>query len=49
MVAQFGLATFHVSGKSLINSGRTALEVSYRAVDTAQIYVNTAKVAALWN
>ena len=38
IVLQFGLGTFRLSGQTVIDSVKTALEVGYRAVDTAQIY-----------
>ncbi|OTG66917.1 2,5-didehydrogluconate reductase B [Acinetobacter sp. ANC 4470] len=44
IVPQFGLGTFRLSGPTLINSVQTALEVGYRAVDTAQIYGNETEV-----
>ncbi|WP_407305237.1 2,5-didehydrogluconate reductase DkgB [Acinetobacter sp.] len=44
IIPQFGLGTFRLSGQTVIDSVRTALEVGYRAVDTAQIYANEAEV-----
>ena len=44
IVPQFGLGTFRLTGDTVIESVKTALEVGYRAVDTAQIYVNEAEV-----
>lgn len=44
IVPQFGLGTFRLSGQPLIDSIKTALELGYRAVDTAQIYGNEAEV-----
>ena len=40
----FGVGTFRLSGQTVIDSVRTALELGYRAVDTAQIYGNEAEV-----
>lgn len=45
IVPQFGLGTFRLTGDTVIESVKTALEVGYRAVDTAQIYGNEAEVA----
>ena len=42
IVPQFGLGTFRLTGDTVIESVKTALEVGYRAVDTAQIYGNEA-------
>ena len=44
IVPQFGLGTFRLTGDTVIESVKTALEVGYRAVDTAQIYGNEAEV-----
>lgn len=44
IVPQFGIGTFRLSGQTVIDSVKTALEVGYRAVDTAQIYANEAEV-----
>lgn len=44
IVPKFGLGTFRLSGQTVIDSVKTALEVGYRAVDTAQIYANEAEV-----
>lgn len=44
IVPQFGLGTFRLTGDTVIQSVKTALEVGYRAVDTAQIYANEAEV-----
>ncbi|WP_432208702.1 2,5-didehydrogluconate reductase DkgB [Acinetobacter variabilis] len=44
IVPQFGIGTFRLSGQIVIDSVKTALEVGYRAVDTAQIYANEAEV-----
>lgn len=43
-VPAFGLGTFRLKGQAAIDSVRTALEVGYRAIDTAQIYGNEAEV-----
>ncbi|MDH2435473.1 2,5-didehydrogluconate reductase DkgB [Pokkaliibacter sp. MBI-7] len=43
-VPSFGLGTFRLQGQVVIDSVRTALELGYRAVDTAQIYQNEAEV-----
>ncbi|MEF7614871.1 2,5-didehydrogluconate reductase DkgB [Aquincola sp. MAHUQ-54] len=40
----FGLGTFRLKGAVVIDSVRQALELGYRAVDTAQIYGNEAEV-----
>ncbi len=43
-IPQFGAGTFRLSGQTVIDSVRTALELGYRAIDTAQIYGNEAEV-----
>lgn len=43
-VPAFGLGTFRLQGQVVIDSVKTALELGYRAVDTAQIYNNEAEV-----
>ncbi|MDH1660224.1 2,5-didehydrogluconate reductase DkgB [Stenotrophomonas sp. GD03777] len=43
-VPSFGVGTFRLSGQTVIDSVRNALDVGYRAVDTAQIYGNEAEV-----
>ncbi|NBF05851.1 2,5-didehydrogluconate reductase DkgB [Pseudomonas sp. Fl5BN2] len=43
-VPAFGLGTFRLQGQVLIDSLSTALELGYRAIDTAQIYDNEADV-----
>ncbi|RGE47109.1 2,5-didehydrogluconate reductase DkgB [Comamonas testosteroni] len=43
-IPQFGVGTFRLQGQVVIDSVRNALEVGYRAVDTAQIYGNEAEV-----
>lgn len=44
IVPQFGLGTFRLSSQILIDSIKTALDLGYRAIDTAQIYGNEAEV-----
>ena len=39
-----GLGTFRLKGQTVIDSVRNALDVGYRAIDTAQIYGNEAEV-----
>ncbi|WMJ70963.1 2,5-didehydrogluconate reductase DkgB [Stenotrophomonas sp. 24(2023)] len=43
-VPAFGLGTFRLKGQTVIDSVRAALDVGYRAIDTAQIYGNEAEV-----
>ena len=43
-VPAFGLGTFRLQGKVVIDSVSTALELGYRVIDTAQIYENEADV-----
>ncbi|KRG40434.1 2,5-diketo-D-gluconic acid reductase [Stenotrophomonas panacihumi] len=43
-VPAFGLGTFRLKGQTVIDSVRDALDVGYRAIDTAQIYDNEAEV-----
>ena len=43
-VPAFGLGTFRLQGQVLVDSLSTALELGYRAIDTAQIYDNEADV-----
>ncbi|WP_296224879.1 2,5-didehydrogluconate reductase DkgB [Ralstonia sp. UBA689] len=43
-VPVFGLGTFRLKGQTAIDSVRNALELGYRAIDTAQIYENEAEV-----
>ncbi|OLF52986.1 2,5-didehydrogluconate reductase DkgB [Pseudomonas chlororaphis] len=43
-VPAFGLGTFRLQGQVVIDSVSTALELGYRAIDTAQIYDNEADV-----
>lgn len=40
----FGVGTFRLTGQAAVDSVSTALELGYRAVDTAQIYGNEAEV-----
>jgi 2,5-diketo-D-gluconate reductase B len=40
----FGVGTFRLTGQTVIDSVRNALDLGYRAVDTAQIYGNEAEV-----
>ena len=43
-VPSFGVGTFRLTGQTVIDSVRNALDLGYRAVDTAQIYGNEADV-----
>lgn len=43
-IPSFGVGTFRLTGQAVVDSVRTALELGYRAVDTAQIYGNEAEV-----
>jgi len=43
-IPAFGLGTFRLKGQTVIDSVRNALEVGYRAIDTAQIYENEGEV-----
>ncbi len=43
-IPTIGVGTFRLNGQAAIDSVRTALEVGYRAIDTAQIYENEAEV-----
>lgn len=43
-IPTFGVGTFRLSGQTVIDSVRNALDVGYRAIDTAQIYGNEAEV-----
>ena len=43
-IPAFGLGTFRLKDQVVINSVSTALELGYRAIDTAQIYRNEAEV-----
>lgn len=43
-IPSFGVGTFRLKGQTVIDSVRNALDVGYRAIDTAQIYGNEAEV-----
>jgi 2,5-diketo-D-gluconate reductase B len=43
-IPMFGVGTFRLQGQVVIDSVRNALDVGYRAIDTAQIYGNEAEV-----
>lgn len=43
-IPAFGLGTFRLKNDVVIASVKTALELGYRAIDTAQIYDNEAAV-----
>jgi len=43
-IPSLGVGTFRLTGQTAIDSVRQALELGYRAVDTAQIYGNEAEV-----
>lgn len=43
-IPAFGLGTFRLQGRTVIDSVRDALDVGYRAIDTAQIYANEADI-----
>ncbi|WP_313302179.1 2,5-didehydrogluconate reductase DkgB [Pseudomonas sp.] len=43
-IPSFGLGTFRLTGQTVIDSVKAALELGYRAIDTAQIYKNEADV-----
>ena len=43
-VPSFGVGTFRLEGEVVNSSVLTALEVGYRAIDTAQIYGNAASI-----
>lgn len=43
-IPSFGVGTFRLTGQTVIDSVRNALDLGYRAVDTAQIYGNEADV-----
>lgn len=46
-IPAFGLGTFRLKDDVVIASVKTALELGYRAIDTAQIYDNEAAVGGL--
>ncbi|WP_207869143.1 2,5-didehydrogluconate reductase DkgB [Pseudomonas sp. 51_B] len=43
-IPAFGLGTFRLTGQAVIDSVKSALDLGYRAIDTAQIYRNEAEV-----
>ncbi|MGO4303457.1 2,5-didehydrogluconate reductase DkgB [Cupriavidus sp. RAF12] len=43
-IPSFGVGTFRLTGQVAVDSVRNALELGYRAIDTAQIYGNEADV-----
>lgn len=43
-IPAFGVGTFRLQGQTVIDSVSQALELGYRAIDTAQIYQNEAEV-----
>jgi len=43
-IPAFGVGTFRLAGQAAVDSVRTALELGYRSVDTAQIYGNEVEV-----
>lgn len=43
-IPSFGVGTFRLTGQTVIDSVRNALELGYRHIDTAQIYGNEAEV-----
>ena len=43
-IPHFGVGTFRLQGQVVIDSVRNALDLGYRAIDTAQIYENEAEV-----
>lgn len=43
-IPAFGLGTFRLKGQVVIDSVNNALDLGYRAIDTAQIYENEADV-----
>ncbi|AVR95820.1 2,5-didehydrogluconate reductase DkgB [Pseudoduganella armeniaca] len=43
-IPSFGVGTFRLTGQTVIDAVSTALELGYRAVDTAQIYGNEAEI-----
>ena len=46
MIPKFGLGTFRLQKQVVIDSVKTALDVGYRVIDTAQIYENEAEIGA---
>ncbi|RSP35409.1 2,5-didehydrogluconate reductase B, partial [Acinetobacter baumannii] len=43
-IPRFGLGTFRLKEQAVIDSVKNALDVGYRAIDTAQIYENEAAI-----
>ncbi|MHA6159349.1 2,5-didehydrogluconate reductase DkgB [Pseudomonas sichuanensis] len=43
-IPSFGVGTFRLTGQAVIDSVKSALQLGYRAIDTAQIYKNEAEV-----
>lgn len=43
-IPDLGLGTFRLTGSAVVDSVRNALEIGYRAIDTAQIYGNEAEI-----
>lgn len=43
-IPAFGLGTFRLTGQAVIDSVKSALDLGYRAIDTAQIYRNETEV-----
>ena len=43
-IPSFGFGTFRLTGRVIIDSVHHALELGYRAIDTAQIYGNEADI-----
>ncbi|XID74436.1 2,5-didehydrogluconate reductase DkgB [Alkanindiges sp. WGS2144] len=43
-IPKFGVGTFRLKGQTVIDSVKNALDIGYRAIDTAQIYDNEAEV-----
>lgn len=43
-IPSFGVGTFRLTGQAVVDSVRHALDLGYRAIDTAQIYGNEAEV-----
>src|SRR6185369_2858486 len=43
-IPSFGAGTFRLQGQAAFDSVRNALDVGYRAIDTAQIYGNETEV-----
>ncbi|WP_454763247.1 2,5-didehydrogluconate reductase DkgB [Cupriavidus campinensis] len=43
-IPSFGVGTFRLTGQAVVDSVRNALDMGYRAIDTAQIYGNEADV-----